>query len=71
MSSWAFLWPSALLFLNSQAKESQNEVMLATLGMAFPNSCVLDFITPEPFQHIEFFPVLCLERKWAHIDKPP
>lgn len=59
MSSWAFLWPSALLFLNNQAKESQNEVMLATLGTAFPNSCVLDFITPKHLPSVEGFSVFC------------
>lgn len=55
MSSWAFLWPSALSCLIAQAKESQNEVMQATLETAFPNSCVLDFITLMLLQHRGFF----------------
>jgi len=55
LSSWAFLWPSALLCLIVQAKQSQREVMQATLETAFSNLCVLDFITLMLLQHRWFY----------------
>lgn len=56
--------------LIARAKESQSEVMQATLETVFPNSCVLDFITLMLLQHRGFC-VTCLELWLFHIDKSP